>query len=75
MIKRNIPLNRRGKAIEAEYGRWLQKAAKGSVWDPDIIKELEEMKGDRAKMEEAFIEIWLLGQGDLEGPWEQAQTE
>ena len=54
MIKRNIPLNRRGKAIEAEYGRWLQKAAKGSVWDPDIIKELEEMKGDRAKMEEAF---------------------
>lgn len=75
MIKRNIPLNRRGKAIEAEYGRWLQKAAKGSVWDPDIIKELEEMKVIGQKWRKLFIEIWLLGQGDLEGPWEQAQTE
>lgn len=67
MIKRNIPLNRRGKAIEAEYGRWLQKAVKGSVWDPDIIKELEEMKGDRAKMEEAFYRNLAFGTGGLRG--------
>ncbi len=67
MIKRNIPLNRSGKAVEEEYGKWLQNAEKGPVVDPDIIKELEEMKGDKAKMEEAFYRDLSFGTGGLRG--------
>ena len=49
--------------IQQEYEHWLEHA----VEDPDIAKELREMAGDDAKIEDAFYRNLEFGTGGLRG--------
>ena len=49
--------------IKEKYERWLRLAKE----DPDLVKELESMKGDDAKIEDAFYRDLEFGTGGLRG--------
>ena len=51
------------KKIENEYLRWVNRVTE----DPDLIKELVEMKNDEAKIEDAFYRDLEFGTGGLRG--------
>lgn len=49
--------------IQKEYDRWLIHADA----DSDIVKELQEIKGDAARIEDAFYRDLAFGTGGLRG--------
>lgn len=49
--------------IQREYDRWLQNA----TGDEDVVKELQDMNGDDARIEDAFYRDLAFGTGGLRG--------
>ncbi len=67
MTKRNTNLTDNSRQAQSVYEKWLEKAGKVKTADPDIVKELQEIKGNREKIEDAFCRNLVFGTGGLRG--------
>ncbi len=67
MTKRNTNLTDNGGQAKSVYEKWLEKAGRVKIADPDIVKELQEIRGNREKIEDAFCRNLVFGTGGLRG--------
>ncbi len=71
MNKRDMILDKSNQEnhsqLTSPYHRWLLKAEQNQLTDPDVVRELREMKDDKKRIEEAFYRELAFGTGGLRG--------
>jgi phosphoglucomutase len=68
MNKRDMILDKSDHSqLTSPYHRWLLKTEKNQLTDPDVVRELREMKDDKKRIEEVFYRELTFGTGGLRG--------
>ena len=66
-MSKGIHVHDKNGQAELIYEKWCQRAAEGRISDPDVIRELQELKDNRDTMMDAFYSDLGFGTGGLRG--------